>query len=124
MTQEHSETSRRRGESFWRRTLKAQRHSGLSQVEFCRRNDLAVSTFQYWRRRLREMQPETGTAATPDFVEVALRPEPAVPQPAAADGRRGFELTFPSGLQLRVPLDVEGRALAEVLWALEVAGSC
>lgn len=122
MTRDRVGSRRRRGESFWRRTLMAQRHSELSQVEFCRRNDLALSTFQFWRRRLRDesmTEAETVSDAplAPEFVELvasALAPTHA--------GR--FELTFPSGVQLTVPTGVEGRALAEILWALEATGVC
>ena len=101
--------------------MKAHRHSGLTQVEFCRRNELALSTFQYWRRRLREAEPESGTEPLEvgDFVEVEVRPSSAVS--GASDS---FELIFPSGLQLKVPSSVQGRALAEVLWALEATGTC
>ena len=120
MTQDQGKL-RRRGEGFWRRAMKAHRHSGLTQVEFCRRNELALSTFQYWRRRLREVEPESGTEPleVDDFLEVQVR------APAADSGASGsFELIFPSGLQLKVPSSVQGRALAEVLWALEATGAC
>ena len=116
----------RRGKTYWRRALVAQRHSGLTQAEFCRRNDLALSTFQYWRRRLRETEDTTESKASPpasDFVELAVQPT-ALQAVADSSTSPSFELTFPSGLQLKVPCGVEGRALAEVLWALEVTGSC
>lgn len=120
MTQDFQKarSRRRRGESFWRRTLMAQENSGLSQQEFCRRNDLSLSTFCSWRRRLRIEPDEEADVAVGEFVEI---------QPAAVD-REGvsdrFELIFPGGLRLKLPSRVEGRELAEVLWALEVAGPC
>jgi len=120
MTQDRADTNQRRGESFWRRTLTAQHRSGLTQSEFCQHNDLALSTFQYWRRRLRchlpAAVPETADATA--FVELAMHP-----RPIAADAA-GFELFFPSGVRLKLPACVEGRALAEVLWALEATGTC
>ncbi len=120
MTQDLREiqTRRRRGESFWRRTFLAQKNSGLSQLEFCRRNDLAISTFQSWRRRMRGNSDEPET--TVEFVEIPTMPAPG---PEQAD-EYGFELIFPNGLRLKLPSQVEGRDLAEVLWALQVAGSC
>lgn len=110
---------RRRGEGFWRRTLIAQRHSGLSQLEFCRRNDLALSTFHRWRNRLGDAIDDS-PESEPEFIPVEIRPERA-PVPSGDDG---FELVFPSGLRLSLPSRVEGRDLVEVLWALEVAGAC
>ena len=128
MTQNRAQPrSTRRGEAFWRRAMIAQRHSGLTQTEFCRRNALALSTFQYWRRRLREADAETESTTQPapaDFVELAV--QPVAPQAATEIAMidTAFELAFPSGLKLKVPSGVEGRALAEVLWALEATGSC
>ena len=122
MTRDRVRSRRRRGESFWRRTLMAQHHSDLSQAEFCRRNDLALSTFQSWRRRLRDesMEAETESdAQAPAFVELVAAAPATVP---ATAGR--FELTFPNGLQLTVPTGVEGRALAEILWALQATDAC
>ena len=119
MDQTKSRSSRRRyGEGFWRRTLIAQRHSGLSQIEFCRRNDLALSTFHRWRNRLGDAIDEP-RESEPEFLPVEIRPERA-----SASSDDGFELVFPSGLRLSLPSRVEGRDLAEVLWALEVAGAC
>ena len=127
MSQDSTQTHRRRGAAFWRRTIRAHERSGLTQLAFCRRNELALSTFQYWRRRLRDTEDEAAT----DFVEVEVRSEASapqsevtVPQSTLAAGADGFELTFPSGLRLKVPRQVEGRALAEVLWALEATGAC
>lgn len=123
MTRDRVRSRRRRGESFWRRTLMAQRHSDLSQTEFCRRNDLALSTFQYWRRRLRDEPTQTETERdapqAPEFVELVA------PMPGPAPTSAGwFELTFPSGVQLTVPAGMEGRAVAEILWALQATGAC
>ena len=36
----------------WQEKIESWKRSGLSQVEYCRENDLAFSTFQYWRTRL------------------------------------------------------------------------
>jgi transposase-like protein len=117
---------RRRGEAFWRRALLAQRQSGSSQKEFCRRNGLSCSTFQHWKRRLdnrdKRLQPAESsdrTPQSPDFVELTLRPAPP-----ATVAEAGFELIFPSGIRLKLPPRVQGRALTEVLWALEVTDRC
>ena len=109
---------KRRGESFWRRALTAQDHSGLSQLEFCRRNGLAVSTFHGWRRRLRET-PIESEGPQSSFVEVC---RPTVSEPDSQQDQ--MELIFPSGLRLKLPSQVEGRTLAEILWALEATEAC
>ncbi len=121
MTQDHEEpiAYRRRGEAFWRRTTTDQQHSDLTQLEFCRRNNLALSTFQRWRQRLQNVPAQPQEPATPEFVAVEV-----CPGPEPSDQSDSFELIFHSGLRLRLPSRVEGRALAEVLSALEVAGVC
>jgi hypothetical protein len=42
----------RRTAAQWARIIKAQRQSGLTAVEFCRRQHLAKATYWYWRKRL------------------------------------------------------------------------
>ena len=61
----------------------------------------------------------------PEFVELVVKPEVlARPEQSAANGEAGFELSFESGIRLRLPAQVEGRALAEVLWALKATELC
>ena len=117
---------RRRGEAFWRRALLAQRESGSTQADFCRRNGLSLSTFQRWRRRIEEAAGEPAEAPVADFVELAIRSDDVRLDREAEvrDEVAGFELIFPSGVRLRLPGQVDGRSLAEVLWALEATGRC
>ncbi|MCG8456002.1 MAG: hypothetical protein MI919_06945 [Holophagales bacterium] len=117
---------RRRGEAFWRRALLAQRESGSTQTDFCRRNGLSLSTFQRWRRRIEEAVGESAEAPVTDFVELAIRSEGELldPEVEVRNETTGFELIFPSGVRLRLPEQVDGRSLAEVLWALEATGRC
>jgi len=42
----------RRSADKWSSILSDQRASGLSQVEFCKREGIALSTFARWRQRL------------------------------------------------------------------------
>jgi hypothetical protein len=104
-----------------------QRESGLSQRAFYEQQDLALSTFQWWRRRLKSegpaaSRPEAAPAAkAAGFVEVRLT-EPA-PGPPNECGNC-LEVSFPSGVHLRVPPGWDGQTLLEVLWALEASGSC
>ena len=43
--------SERRTAAQWARIIEAQRQSGLTVVEFCRRQNIAKATFWYWRKR-------------------------------------------------------------------------
>ena len=46
-------------ERRWRRVMVEQRRSGLNVREFCRRGQLAESSFHYWRRELQRRQAES-----------------------------------------------------------------
>jgi len=51
----------RRSADQWSSVLSDQRASGLSQVEFCKREGVALSTFARWRQRLSGVdQPTSG----------------------------------------------------------------
>ena len=47
-----NQSHKRRGKSFWIKTLSDFEHSPLSLQDFCGERGLAVSTFHGWRRRL------------------------------------------------------------------------
>lgn len=38
---------------FWKRHIEQHGQSGLSKVDYCRREKITVSTFDYWRSKLR-----------------------------------------------------------------------
>ena len=75
--------------AFWRRHLAAWRDSGLSQAAYCRRQDISLSSFGYWRGK-RDAVP-----ASP-----ALLPLVVSPVPSSMDR---IEVTLPNGLQVRLP---------------------
>lgn len=48
----------RRSREAWQRLLDAQASSGQSQRDFCQQRSIGLSSFQYWKRRLRASAPE------------------------------------------------------------------
>ncbi len=69
--------------------------SGLSAIEFCRRENLSYQTFLNWRRKAaRENSP-----AAPAFIELPFSPGPPPPDPA---GGLSVELELGSGVILRI----------------------
>lgn len=44
----------RRSREQWQSFIDEQQQSGLSQAEFCQKNNLALSSFYHWKRRLSE----------------------------------------------------------------------
>lgn len=54
----------------WAAIIAAQRQSTLTLVEFCRRRQIALATFRYWRKRL--ALPAAGAQPTQRFLAVPL----------------------------------------------------
>lgn len=81
----------RRTEKQWREVLRRFEASGLSSREFSKREGLAVSSLQRWRRRC-------SRAPAPQFVELA----PAGTTPAAPSTTWALVLTLPDGARLRL----------------------
>ncbi len=75
----------------WQEHLKKWDSSGLSQVEYCRRNNLRTNIFLYWKKKL---LPES----TPALVELPAKlfSRPALPQKAPlclfVDGRYRIDI--------------------------------
>ena len=68
----------RRGEAQWQAILSAFAGSGLSQKAFCEREGLAVSTFQYWKRRLAKADAQASSESAPAVIDLgALEDRPA-----------------------------------------------
>jgi hypothetical protein len=96
-----------RRHEHWRRVVGRWRASGLSQAEFCRRQDIPVWQLAWWRKRLKGQAED----ATSLFVPVTIAPTAA----SAAE----LELTLPGGRILRFRAEVEPTTLAGIVAALE-----
>lgn len=71
-------TGTRRSHSEWRSLLEAHAASGLTQTAFCRREGVALSTFQYWKRRLAADERSGPPANEPTVIDLgALDDRPA-----------------------------------------------
>ena len=78
----------RRDKKQWTEILKRFESSELRSREFCRREGLALSSFQRWRRRLRSV-------SSAEFVELV----PAQPLPTSSGW--SLDVTLPNGVCLR-----------------------
>lgn len=77
-------------QAFWEKHIKLWRSSSLTQVEYCRQNNLKIKSFGYWKRRLKDLSEEIR------FVPVAFNPpvatNPGVPLKVAVNGRYCIEV--------------------------------
>ena len=79
----------RRDKKQWTEIFKRFDSSGLGPRDFCRREDLALSSFQRWRRGL-------GSVARAEFVELA----PTVPS-STTSSDWSLDIELPNGVCLR-----------------------
>ena len=79
---------RRRSRADWVKIVDRFDESGLSIRDFCKRESLALSSFQRWHRRL-------ATTEKAPFTEI-VRPVAVAPE------RWPVEIEFPSGVVLRL----------------------
>jgi hypothetical protein len=79
----------RRSEAEWTEILRRFESSGLASRSFCRREGLALSSFQRWRRRL-------GSVAAAEFVELVPASRPSV-----SSASWSLDVSLPNGVGLR-----------------------
>jgi hypothetical protein len=68
-----SNPSRSGKQRFWEKHIAQWNASGLSQVEYCRTNKIALSSFQNWKRKLKP------GGSPPTLVEVPLQKSLSIP---------------------------------------------
>lgn len=94
----------RRSASEWRALTQAFSHSGVTRAQFCIRHRVALSTFDWWRSRLRQESTARSVSNTPpsqanaQFVELVQEDRPI----SAASSIWDVELDLGSGVFLRL----------------------
>ena len=70
---------RRRSVGSWRALLRRFEGSGLSVVDFCRREEISPASFHRWRGLLGQVKPARQTAVTsgPGFIDLGVVSESA-----------------------------------------------
>lgn len=94
----------------WRKLLAAQARSGQSIRAFCDSQGLSEPSFYAWRRELAR-SARGSEAATPTFVPLQVMPSAAI------------EVTWPTGVVVRVPAGADGDMAVRLVAALR-AVSC
>jgi hypothetical protein len=74
----------------WRSRLTRHAKSGLTVARFCEREDVAVATFHYWRRKCR------GEVVTPELTRAEFAPVEVV-------HGSGVTIRFPGGAVMEIP---------------------
>jgi hypothetical protein len=90
----------------WRELLRRQRASGLPVAAFCRRANVPVSSFYYWRRRVQ---------ASASFTELKVVLPPTASGANQPTLSSGIELRLPDGCCVIVQRGFDRQTLREVL---------
>ena len=116
MTKMVAVQKRKKKEAGWRRHIAEQAGSGLSIVDYCRRQGLREPGFYWWRRELarRDVRQSPSLAA---FVPVTMAAEMAARSGGYGEGR--IEIMLPGDRRVQVVGPVDRHMLAEVLSVLE-----
>ena len=91
----------------WKRFIEEQEKSGLSQVEFCKQNNLSAAQFGYHKGRKNIKQKVTGV-----FSPVKINPSLNTTE---------IRLTLPNGFQCALPCGLDKGQLKDLV---EVLLSC
>lgn len=95
--------------ALWRRRVERQQRSGLSILEFCRREGFSAGSFYAWKRRLR------GASSTAEGRSRKQGPQRAAHRPSAQGGFVQFPLTVDSTIEVRFADDIIVSVPAEKL---------
>lgn len=117
----------REREEHWRAVFKRQAESGLSQADFCRREDIPSSRYYWWKRQLRlragkakstpkperELKGQRGDTreSGPKLVRVRVRSTPTPPAPV--------EIVLRGGRSVRIAADFDEEQLKRLILTLE-----
>jgi hypothetical protein len=98
----------------WGQILDDFRDSGLTHREFCQRRRLPLATFR--RRLYRDRSARAVAQASPAFLPVTVRPEPA---PSSAAPSHPLELILPHGRRIAIAPGFDAETLRRLLDLLE-----
>jgi hypothetical protein len=110
----------RRKLAEWQERLRRYEQTHLTAAEFCKREEVSVTVFRYWRRRIRRAAagepkaPPSCRQTTSPFTPIEIIP------------RRSVFVRFPGGTSLEIPddrIDLVRLALDRLTSEME-AGEC
>ncbi len=100
--------------AYWRKHISQWSKSGLTQAEYCRRNEVSAAAFQWWKGQLRrKAKAQKKPSTSMQFVEVH-----AV-SPAHAGCEETYEVVLSRGRSIRVGRDFDSDVLMRLIAAVE-----
>jgi len=90
---------------YWKSHVDQWSESGLSQLEYCRKNDLIPHRFTYWKRKFKKLHFPVAFVQIPEPVPINME---------------GLKLNIGRGLQLEIPDGFSQATLERVLSTFNV----
>ncbi len=95
----------RKKQQYWRRHVERFRASGVTALEYCRRNKLKPPTLRYWRLHFGEPKGPYNQKRPPAFVSVAIAKATSIPA-----ARHVTRVILPDGTAIETSGDFEAAA--------------
>jgi hypothetical protein len=87
------QTTLQRKTQLWSERIASWKQGGLSQRAFCDQQQLAFSTFTYWRGRLKKLNSGDDSDGEVNFLPVRFKQECAAPLTLRINDRHSIEIT-------------------------------
>jgi len=82
-------------------------NSNLSQVNFCKKNDISLGTFGYWRTKY--LRKEKTDSSVKVFKPIKLLPRK----------ENNYKITYPNGVCISLSSDIDKYELAKLIRCLD-----
>lgn len=112
---------RRRTREQWQALVAGWPRSGLTQAQYCARHGISLSSFQYWRARLRKAAKDLASERRSDpAASVRLLPVELSREPRSAAQEAPLTLVLSNGLRLEVTAGFDAVTLRQLLAVLQM----
>jgi len=99
---------------YWQKHISQWSKSGLTQAEYCRRNEISAAAFHWWKRHLRKKsKTQKDSSTSMQFVEVHGVP------PTHAGRSETYEVLLSRGWAIRVGSDFDSDVLKRLIATVE-----
>ncbi len=89
--------------------------SGLGKRAYCTQKGLTASTFFYWIKKLALQKESFSSSSTAGFTELTLAAQKEMSAARPAAGELVLEITYPSGIKLKLYRQVEASFIKSLL---------
>lgn len=101
---------------LWSDRINSFQESGLSRKEWCQQNEIPLSTFSYWNRKLQTGSPVTESSSEPVFARLPSEQELCSGEHI---GKASVTIRLSEDIRIEISPDCPDRLVAALLRALK-----